>query len=180
MTENQFWTLIEKTIDRDALRDLGEDDYPDPLVQPLTEELEKLSVHEIEEFEEILAKALYDLDGRRFAANAGDSRESDDGFLYCRCWVVANGREYYEAVLADPEKMPKTITEWCEPLLYVARDAWAQKTGKDAEEWDYEPKVSYETGSNEALCSRVADHRGGGDASGHCGPRQALAGSEVC
>lgn len=151
MTDNQFWTLIETTIDRDALRDLSEDDYPDSLVQPLTEELAKLSVHEIQEFEEALAKALYALDGRQFAANAGDSRQSDDGFLYCRCWVVANGREHYEAVLADPEKMPKTITEWCEPLIYVARDAWAQKMDKDGEDWEYKTEVSYETGSNEEL-----------------------------
>ena len=151
MTDNQFWTLIETTIHRDALRELGEDDFPDTLVQPLTEELAKLSVEEIQEFEEILAKALYDLDGRPFAANAGDSKESDDGFLYCRCWVVANGREYYEAVLADPEQMPKTITEWCEPLIYVARDAWAKKMGTDAEDWDYKTAVSYETGSNEEL-----------------------------
>ena len=122
-------------------------------MQPLTEELSKL-VQEIQEFEKILAKALYDLDGRIFAANAGDSKRSDDGFLYCRCWVVVNGREHYEAVLADPEKMPKTITEWCEPLLYVAREAWEQKTGTDAEEWDYETKVSYETGSNEALWAK--------------------------
>lgn len=151
MTDNQFWTLIETRIDRDALNELGEDDYPDSLMQPLTEELVKLSIPELQQFEEILAKALYGIDGRLFAANAGDSGRSDDGFLYCRCWVVANGREYYDAVLADPEKMPKTIGEWCEPLLYVASEAWAKKTGKDVEEWDYDTEVSYETGSNEEL-----------------------------
>jgi hypothetical protein len=108
MTDDQFWTLIGKGIDRDALSGLGEDDYPDSPVQPLTEELAKLSVHEIQQFEERLAQALHGLDGRLFAANAGDSGRSGDGFLYCRCWVVANGREYYDAVLADPGKMPKT------------------------------------------------------------------------
>jgi hypothetical protein len=151
MTDNQFWTLIETRIDRDGLNELGEDDYPDSLMRPLIAELAELSITEIQQFEEILARALYGIDGKLFAAHAGDSGQSDDGFLYCRCWVVAHGRAYYEAVLAAPDKMPKTISEWCEPLLYVASEAWARKTGKDAEEWDYHPEVSYETGSNEEL-----------------------------
>jgi hypothetical protein len=151
MTDDEFWTLIEANIDRDALRSLGEDEYPDSLMRPLTEELARLGVREIQAFEELLAKALHGIDGAIFAVNAGASGQSDDGFLYCRCWVVANGKAYYEAVLAAPEKMPKTIREWCEPLLYVAGEAWAKKTGRDAEEWDYQTEVSYETGSNERL-----------------------------
>lgn len=107
ITQNQFWTLIETRVDRDALRDLSEDDYPDSLVQPLTKELAKLSVQEIQGFKELLAKALYDLDGRPFGANGGDSRTSDDGFLYCRCWVVATGREYYETFWQTPRKCPR-------------------------------------------------------------------------
>lgn len=148
MTDDEFWTFIETKIDRDALNVLDEDDYPDLLMRPLTRELAKLNVTEIEAFEEILARALYALDGRLYAAHAGDSGQSDDGFLYCRCWVVAQGKAYYEYVVASPEKMPKTINEWCEPLLYVASNAWAEKTGRDAEEWKYQTEVSYETGSN--------------------------------
>lgn len=154
MTDDEFWTLIETRVDRDALNGLGGDDYPDSSVRPLIEELAKLSITEIQQFEETLAKALHGIDGGLFAANAGESGQSGDGFLYCRCWVVAKGRAYYEAVLEAPEKMPKTLGEWCEPLLYVAGEAWAEKTGRDAGEWDYHAEVSYETGSNEGLWAR--------------------------
>ena len=151
MNEDSFWKLIETSIDRGTLNELGEDDYPEELVQPLIENLATLSIQEIQQFEEFLARALYNLDGDIFADNAGESGKSDDGFLYCRCWIVANGRMYYESIVEDPEKMPKTISEWCEPLLYVTSQAWAQQTGNDSEDWDYTTTVSYETGSNKAL-----------------------------
>ena len=150
MDENTFWQLIESNLDRDSLNSLGEDDYPDEIVQPLIDQLAELSVEEIEHFEEVLSKALYDIDGEVFADNAGESGQSGDGFLYCRCWVVANGRGFYEGVRYNPAAMPKQISQWCEPLLYVTSQAWSQKTGNDPEDWDYIPEVSYETGSNKA------------------------------
>jgi hypothetical protein len=150
MTGNDFWKLIETSINHAVLQNLGEDDYPEELVQPIEDKLAQMGIAEIEEFEEYLAKALYDIDGVIYADNAGPSGESGDGFLYCRCWVVANGKTFYEEVLNNPTRMPKTIADWCEPLLYVASNAWARKTGNNPEEWPYETKVSYETGSNSA------------------------------
>jgi hypothetical protein len=70
-----------------------------------------------------------------------------DGFLYARCLVVANGREFYDAVHSDPTTMPKDAD--FEAILMLAADAYDRKTGLVWDELD-ETDVSYETFSNEA------------------------------
>ena len=54
----------------------------------------------------------------------------------------------HESVKADPQLMPKSLDEWCEALLYVARNTWANASGGDPEAWPFHPSVSSETGSN--------------------------------
>ena len=146
MDQPQFWQLISK-IDRQALRDGDEEGA----VEPLIDELSQRSEADIQQFEALLAQALYDLDGKAHADEAGESGGSGDGFLYARCWVIARGQKFYEGVRANPKKMPKSLESWCEPLLYAARQAWAISTGNDEDDWAYETPVSYETGSNAAL-----------------------------
>jgi hypothetical protein len=68
-----------------------------------------------------------------------------DGFLYARCVVVANGKEFYEAVLKDPSKFPKNME--FESLLGLASGAYELKTGK---EFEYSTGCSYESFSNPA------------------------------
>jgi hypothetical protein len=113
--------------------------------------LVKKPEEELFAFEEQLALHLYAIDGEVYAENAGDSGGSDDGFLYARCYVVAKGREFFEAVKADPALMPKSIEQWCETLLYPHREAWAQITQRDSSEWPFVSSVSYESGSNSDL-----------------------------
>ena len=149
MTREEFWHHIE-SIDKEALREGDED----TAIVPLEEQLTSLSVAELESFEEHLAQCLYALDGQAFADESGESGDSDDGFLYARCFVIAQGKDRYEATLANPQLMPKTLDGWCEALLYAQRNAWARLTGKDASEWEFEPSVSYESGSNEELWPR--------------------------
>ena len=106
----------------------------------------KLSRPELEAFEELLAQKLHALDGHPFARGADTAVSMGaDGFLYARCFVVAQGREEYERVLRDPSRMPSSIDDWFEPILYAASQAFEASTG---DEWDYVPSVSYETGSN--------------------------------
>ena len=52
---------------------------------------------------------------------------------------------FYESVLNDPSKMLKAFTFG--ELLYIAANAFTQKTG---ENWEYLPTPSYETYSNSA------------------------------
>jgi hypothetical protein len=143
MNDLEFWQLIEK-IDGRALHSGREDEA----IAPLLDALADLQEPELFAYEEALSRQLYALDGERYASQAGDSRGSDDGFLYARCYVVGCGRTYFEAVLADPAKMPTSLGQWFEPLLYAHREAWSELTGRDQSEWPYLSTVSYETGSN--------------------------------
>jgi hypothetical protein len=149
MTRDDFWRLIE-SIDRAALADGDED----AAIAPLESRLSAMPASDMESFEEHLSQCLYALDGQPYAAESGDSGDSDDGFLYARCWVVAQGRQTYEDTLRDATLMPKTLEQWCEALLYPHRRAWAATTGVDESEWTFDSSVSYESGSNEALWRR--------------------------
>jgi len=148
MNETEFWKLIS-FIDIVAL-DEGDEDAA---VKPLKQALIGKSESELFEFEEQLSRQLYTIDGEVFAKNAGESGGSDDGFLYARCYVVAKGLEFYETVKADPTKMPKSIQQWCEALLYPQREVWAELMKSDPSEWPFSASVSYETASNPDLWS---------------------------
>lgn len=142
MTEEQFWRIID-------LLDWSKGEAGNDIIKPAIEKLKEFSVGDIYRFQDILAEKLYALDRQVFAEQigefsyAGSRHFSVDTFLYARACVVANGKEFYGKVLGDPGKMPKDFT--FEPLLYLAERAFVQKTGED---WDYLPKVSFETFSN--------------------------------
>lgn len=146
MTIDQFWKLIG-CIDVDAL-DEGDEDAA---VEPLENAMRSLTSKDLEDFEEHLSRTLHAIDGCEFARHAGDSGDSDDGFLYARCYVVAKGHDYYQRVLEDPRLMPHSIDQWCEALLYPHRHVWANSTGNDEADWAFDASVSYESGSNELL-----------------------------
>ena len=146
MTEEEFWQLIG-LIDIAALDEGDEDVAIEPLYDALTEKSED----ELFEFEELLSRQLFSIDGEIFAENAGDSGGSDDGFLYARCYVVARGKKFFDAVKATPTRMPKSIEQWCESLLYPHHKAWGKLKGCDQSEWSFVASVSYETASNADL-----------------------------
>ena len=146
MTELEFWQLIAH-IDVTALESCREDEA----IEPLRAALSMKSEAQLFAFEEALSQKLYAIDGEEFADHAGDSGGSDDGFLYARCYVVAKGRAFYDAVKSDPTCMPQSIEQWCEPLLYPHRAAWAAQTGNYQSEWPFVATVSYESGSNTEL-----------------------------
>jgi hypothetical protein len=60
---------------------------------------------------------------------------SDDGFARFRAWTIGLGREWFERVIADPDRLadhPEIRAGGCpewEDLLYVARRAHAAATG---------------------------------------------------
>src|SRR5689334_18762266 len=101
MDDETFWSLIDRF-------DWSKDD-DDDIIEPAVVALALLPDSQILGFNQVLARKLYALDGRAWAQNAGEAvwwgapdRLSVDAFLYARCLVVANGREFYDAVLADP------------------------------------------------------------------------------
>jgi predicted DNA-binding WGR domain protein len=144
MDEEVFWEIIssfnwKKTGDDDAVLRLA------------LKRLVSMTVDDIQQFAEIIAEKLYNLDGLVYASNIGpesykgeDEFFSNDYFLYVRCCVVANGKEYYESVLSDPTQMPKEMD--FEALLYLADEAYNKKMKTENEMLD--TKLSYETFSN--------------------------------
>ncbi|MDR2013956.1 MAG: DUF4240 domain-containing protein [Rhodanobacter sp.] len=104
MNIDKFW-LLTSNIDQVSLTS-GNDALA---VAPLISVLAKLPIKEIRAYEEHLCQVLYNLDGESFAEHAGESGNSDDGFLYARCYVVAKGRDYCKMVLLNPENMPTTL-----------------------------------------------------------------------
>jgi len=147
MDEATFWSLIDRF-------DWTKEEDDDAIIEPAVLALALLPDSQIAGFQQILARKLYNLDGRAWARESGEQiwfgdpdRVAADAFLYARCLVVANGREFYDAVLADPATMPKDAD--FEAILMLAADAYDRKTGLVWEELD-DTDVSYETFSNEA------------------------------
>ena len=152
MSEELFWRLIGLF----NWKKLGDDEA---VMKPAIDALSRMCVEDIERFEDIMSEKLYALDTEAHARGAsGEETLSDDGFLYQRCCVVVNGREFFESVLANPKKMPQDAD--FEGLLYLATFAYEQKTG---EEFDYSAPVNYETCSNAAGWQAVLAAEGPSD-----------------
>ncbi|MGG2018495.1 DUF4240 domain-containing protein [Bacillus sp. S10(2024)] len=150
MDENEFWKIID-------MFDWEHEGDDEAVLEKAVNYLSESSNEDIFAFEDILSKLLYDLDGIEYAKNIGEYAYvnekkffSVDNFLYARCVVVANGRDFYYEVLQNPEEMPKDIE--FESLLSVAREAYEQKND---EEFDYMPKFDYETYSNKGQMERI-------------------------
>lgn len=140
-----FWNFIKKidwAAENNTLR-----------LKELINALTMASVETIYQFSEYLAFLLHQLDGPAFfqPLKETDLGVSSDTFLYARCLVVAKGEHFYKEVLAHPEKMP--LEEDFEDLLYVARQAYEQKTGQN---YDYIPTIIYESFFNKKLWGEKA------------------------
>jgi hypothetical protein len=143
LTEKDFWTIIAAFNWSDP-----EDDAA--IMHKAVQILAEKPVRQIYEFQDMLSEKLYALDTRAHAAqtdeNAWQDENADfsvDEFLYARCCVVANGREFYEKVLKNPESMPQNLT--FESLLTLAHKAYQHKLGK---QFRYIPTQNIETFAN--------------------------------
>ena len=137
--EADFWALIDQL-------DWKQSDQ-EQIIEPLVSTLSNMSMANVYQFQDTLSEKLWNLDTRAHAAVFMPEEEDDylsvDDFLYARCGVVANGREYYEQVIKTPAAMPTDIT--FSPLLRVAKKAYERKTGK---KMIIAPAFNYETYSN--------------------------------
>src|SRR5262245_17068655 len=70
-----------------------------PFLASLAEESAVLSDEDLVDMDRVLERKLYDIDREDIQAVTDGS---DDGFLYCRGLIVALGRDFYEAVVANP------------------------------------------------------------------------------
>jgi hypothetical protein len=138
MNEEGFWSII-------ALLDWTKTGNNDAVIEPAVRTLSSLPEAAILAFYDLLSEKLHLLDGRTYAEHSVSESAgiSSDLFLYARCCVVANGRDFYEAVMSDPAQFPKNL--FFEALLNIPERAWFRKTGT---QMDHLPKYIYETGFN--------------------------------
>jgi hypothetical protein len=142
LTETDFWSVI------DAL-DWSEKDNQEAILEPAIQMLAAMSIGNIHQFQDILAEKLWQLDtpshAQVFIDQHPKGRLSADDFLYVRCAVAAEGKDFFEHILHNPLSIPQDLT--FEPLLRLASEAYELKTG--GYHFAHTPVLSYETYSNE-------------------------------
>ncbi len=138
--ESRFWSLIESAWERVgaelcaqrkslARRTDDEDAYAlDPHLDSFLDNLRALcadlSAQELTDLDRVLERTLYDLD-RADIQEITDG--SDDGFLYCRGFIVAMGRDFCAAVLANPEVA--VLDAECEAMCYFFANLHHERFG---------------------------------------------------
>lgn len=145
MNEDEFWKII-------SLFDWDQAGDDEAVLEPAMNALIELEVEDIYGFDDILAEKLHALDTREHCRacyegeadpDNGDDYISADDFLYCRCVVVANGREYYQAILSNPKDFPQELE--FESLLSLPITAYEEKTD---DEYEHISPISYESFQN--------------------------------
>lgn len=151
--EAQLWALIESAWAavgpaaeqaRRALLEPDADEALDGLLDDFLDELGELSADlssdELTDLDRVVERKLYDLDREDVHEHTDGS---DDGFLYCRGFIVAAGREFYEAVAADPSRA--VMDAECERMCYFFASLHDKRFGG----WPSTGSgISRETGSN--------------------------------
>lgn len=144
-------SLLDEELFWDIIADLDwAEEKDDAILMPAIQRLAAYPVHYIYLFQDILSEKLYQLDAKKYALHIGEDSWTEetyfsvDHFLYARCCIIANGKEIYETILNAPAEMPKELT--FEPLLSLAAQAYALKTGKT---FNYSGHFNFETYSNE-------------------------------
>lgn len=102
--------------------------------------LEKLGQAELAAMDRVLERKLYELDREEIQEFTDGS---DDGFLYCRGFIVLLGRAFYDAVNASPELA--VLDAECEEVCYLAAHVYEERFGAFP---DHQSGISRETGSN--------------------------------
>lgn len=118
MTEDRFWALIGTTTAFAG--------HPQRQLSALRETLEKLSAEDVAAFDLAFDQQMnraysWDLWGAAYLVNGG---ASDDGFEYFRRWLIAQGREVFQKVLADPDSLADILPE---SVLTSQQDALHEK-----------------------------------------------------
>ena len=129
MTKDTFWSVVDEARHSDT--------DCEQVAANVLERLRTMPPADILAFcrhvDECLAASYrYDLWAVAYIVNGGCS---DDGFEYFRGWLIAQGREYFEAALAQPERAADRIEPGndhneCEDILYGPPMLYGQITGQ--------------------------------------------------
>ncbi len=142
MTEQNFWAIIEsswadspkldkrranalKTNDEELLTELS-DELRDTILENYKNRLAELDKYNLTDFIHRLEEKLYRID-RQEVHEYTDG--SDDGFLYCRCFIVGMGQQYYEMIDKDPSRA--TMDLEAELFGFLAYEVYQEQFGED-------------------------------------------------
>ncbi|WP_456302028.1 DUF4240 domain-containing protein [Streptomyces goshikiensis] len=122
MKKEQFWELIAEARDRAITAHDSE-----AIAREATSLLAARPVEEIAAAEQVLWGLMVEsytnpLWAAAYTANGGCS---DDGFDYFRGWLITQGREVFERVVADPDALAKL------PIVQAAPAAGSDLDGED-------------------------------------------------
>lgn len=117
MTLDNFWNIIEltwkdypeldairqeviKTNEEDELFHLS-NELCDSMLEGYRKRVGALSKEEMTSYIQHFEERMYHIDRQEIHEYTDGS---DDGFLYCRCFIVAMGKAYYTMIDEDPSK----------------------------------------------------------------------------
>ncbi|NLR57212.1 DUF4240 domain-containing protein [Chitinophaga polysaccharea] len=115
MNESRFWEIIEQawqaspallemrstaleTNDAVVIEDLTSEVYG-AITNNIRDILLGLDKEALTGFNHLMEEKLYHIDRKDIHAYTDGS---DDGFLYCRCFIVGMGKNYYDKIDRDP------------------------------------------------------------------------------
>ncbi|HTR56473.1 MAG TPA: DUF4240 domain-containing protein [Kofleriaceae bacterium] len=134
--------LAARTPDEDEADTEAIDDSLDDVIDALRTAFAALPQDQLVAMDRVLERKLYEID-RQDLQDVTDG--SDDGFLYCRGYIVALGQAFYEAVVADPEIA--ICDAECEEMCYLPAHVHEERFGALPK---HDAGISRETGSNKA------------------------------
>jgi hypothetical protein len=144
MTDKDFWGLIElswqdspilykkrakalETNDEELLEELSQELY-NTITENCKKRLLKLEKDELTSFIHILEERLYNIDREEIHEFTDGS---DDGFLYCRCFILGMGEQYYNMIDKEPAKAKLDLE--AEAFGFVGYEVYQEKFEEDFE-----------------------------------------------
>ncbi|QHT71373.1 DUF4240 domain-containing protein [Rhodocytophaga rosea] len=144
MNEQRFWKIIETAWQNlpllDELRQQALQSNEaslfegvsfglnDEVVEEMESQLEKLTEQELTAFNHIMEEKLYTIDREEIHKYTDGS---DDGFLYCRGFIVGMGEQYYNEVNENPARA--TMDVEAESVCFIGYDVYEKRFGKEFE-----------------------------------------------
>src|ERR1051326_3082886 len=135
MTEDEFWNLIGESREGLSNPRLQHEKLPGLLRKLPPEEIISFADHFYRKDDD-----AYRWDLRAVGTILSGGMDEDD-FMDFRSWLIAQGKEFFEAVLARPEAMEERAGDdmFYEGFRRVPQTVYREKTGEDMPIPDYPP-----------------------------------------
>ncbi|MDO1445701.1 DUF4240 domain-containing protein [Rhodocytophaga aerolata] len=144
MNEQKFWEIIEASWEKlpmlngmrqEALQTNEPDLFEglsfgleDEVVEELEQQLAQLSKEDLTKFIRIMEEKLHNIDREEIHAHTDGS---DDGFLYCRGFIVGMGERYYTFIDQNPTKA--MLDTEAESVCFAGYEVYQSRFGEEFE-----------------------------------------------